>query len=63
MEGEEIFSASVKGSSTAPAPAEPVRGENVMIGQSAAFKCVCSGIEQVAPTGHDCPYPWRNRHR
>jgi hypothetical protein len=26
MEGEEIFSASVKGSSTAPAPAEPVRG-------------------------------------
>jgi formate hydrogenlyase transcriptional activator len=22
-----------------------------MIGQSAAFKCVCSGIEQVAPTG------------
>jgi hypothetical protein len=27
MEGEEIFNASVKGSSTAPAPVEPVRGK------------------------------------
>jgi formate hydrogenlyase transcriptional activator len=51
METEEIFDAIRKGQQYRPGIGGAVADENDIIGESDAIKCVCFGIEQVAPTG------------